>query len=257
MPHFFQKPQQTENRRLSPLLLSVLAVVSLVATVHSTSLAVAAECQATEDDGTIKSMAAGQGSASSILPLTITLERDTLGGLVLFTVREGAPGIKNSRIFLDNTKNQGSVISGACLSQDILKSELFNHAMFTSIGKFQANVRTQSMKVSALPYNGKRQVRTIRTAPLEIGVSDRSKAATVIGSAQDIQLPSLPDRRSVSRVVVGLLSTVESSSQFGGRPFIELNPFASASQLPDNESLRMNRTSAQALHGGNCASECP
>jgi hypothetical protein len=253
MPHFFQKAQPVENRWLLP----ILAAVSLVATVDPASLAEATECPVTEADGAIPRTARGNGIPSSILPLTMTTEQDIFGAFVLFPVREVAPYMKNSRIALSDTKNQGSVTRGACLNQDVLKSELFNQAMFESIGKFRANVRTQSMKVSVLPYNGKRQALTIRTTLPEVGVSTRSKIATISGPAQEIQNPILSDEHSVRQVVTGLSSTVESPSQFGSQSLVELNPFASVSQLPDNESLRMNRATAQALPGGNCASGCP
>jgi len=257
LPHFFQKAQHVENRRLSPQLLSILAAVSFVATVDSASLAEATECPVTEDDGTIPRMATGKGTPSSILPLPIITERDIFGGVLPSPVREVASYMKSSRLVLNNTADQGIATSGACLSQDILTSALFKQAMFKSIGKSQPNARIQSMKISALPYNGKRQVHMIRTTPSEIGVSARSKTATIIGPVQEIQKPILSDARSVSQVVAGLPSTVESSSQFGGQPLAELNPLRSALQRPDNESLRMNQTTTQALHGGNCGSGCP
>lgn len=256
-PHFTQKAQQVENRWLSPLLLSVLAVVSLVATVDPTSLAAAAECQATEDGGTTPGMTTGKGATSSILPLTITMERDSYGGLVPSPVLTVAPYMKSSRTALGNREDQGIATIRACLSQDILKSALFNQAMIKSIGKTQAKAHTQSMKVSALPYNGKRQVLTIRTTPPEIGVSVRSKTASIIGPVQEIRKPILSDERSVSQAVAALPSTVDSPSLFGGQPFVAVNPFQSALQPPDNESIRMNLTTTQALHDGNCGSGCP
>jgi len=166
--------------------------------------------------------------------------------------------MKSSRITRGNTENQGIATIGACLSQDILKSALFNQAMITSIGKTQAKAHTKVMKASSLPYNGKRQVLTIRTTPPEIGISARYKTPTIIGPVQEIQKPILSDDRSVSQVVAALPSTVESPfSLLGGQPFVALNPFQSALQLPDNESPRMNLTTMQALHDGNCASGCP
>ena len=256
-PHFTQKAQQAENRWLSPLLPSILAAVSLIATLDPASLAAAAECQVTEDGGTIQGMPTWKGTTLSILPLTITVERDIYGGLVASPVLEVAPYMKSSRITRGNTENQGIATIGACLSQDIRKSALFNQAMIKSIGKTQAKAHTQVMRASALPYNGKRQVLTIRTTPPEIGTPVRYKTATIIGPVQEIRKPILSDGRSVSQAVAALPSTVESSSLFGVQPFVTLNPFQSARQLQDNESLRMNLTTMQALNGGNCASGCP
>jgi hypothetical protein len=106
------------------------------------------------------------------------------------------------------------------------------------------------MKVSVLPYNGKRQVLTIRTTPPEIGTPARYQTATIIGPVQEIRKPILSDGRSVSQAVAALPSTVESSSLFGGQPFVASNPLQSALQLQGNESLRMNLTTMQALHDG-------
>jgi hypothetical protein len=255
--HFTQKAQQAKNRWLSPLLPSILTAVSLIATLDPASLAAAAECQVTEDGGTIQGMPTWKGTTLSILPLTITVERDIYGGLVPSPVLEVAPYMESSRIVRGNTENQGIATIGVCLSQDIRKSARFNQALIKSNGKTQAKAHTQVMKVSALPYNGKRQVLTIRTTPPEIGTPARYKTATIIGPVQEIQKPILSDERSVSQAVATLPSTVESPSLFGGQPFVALNPFQSALQLPDNESLRMNLTAAQALHGGNCVSGCP
>jgi hypothetical protein len=253
-PHFAQKAQQAENRRLSPPLSSILAAVSL----DLVSLATAAECQVTEDGGTIQGMPTWKGTTSNILSLTITVERDIYGGLIPSPVLEVAPYMKSSRFARGNTENQGIATIDACLSQDIHKSALFNQAMIKSIGKTQAKAHTQVMKVSALPYNGKRQVLTIRTTPPEIGISARYKTATIIiGPVQEIQKPVLSNDRSVSQAVAALPSTVESPSLFGGQPFVALSPLQSALQLPDNESLRMNLTTTQSLHGGNCVSGCP
>ena len=256
-PYFTQKALQAENRWLSPLLPSILAAVSLIATLDSASLAAGAECQVTEDGGTIQGMPTWKVTTSSILPLTITVERDIYGGLVPSPVLEVAPYMKSSRITRGNTENQGIATIGACLSQDILKSALFNQAMIKSNGKTQAKAHTKVMRASALPYNGKRQVLTIRTTPPESGISARYKTPTIIGPVQEIQKPIQSDGRSLSQVVATLPSTVESLSLLGGQPFVALNPFQSAVQLSDNESLRMNLATEQTLHGGNCAGGCP
>ena len=194
---------------------------------------------------------------ASILRLTITVERDSYGGLVPSPALEVAPYIQNSRITRGNTEGQSIATIGACLSQDIRESALFKQALIKSIGRTQAKAHTQIMKVSALPYNDKRQVLTIRTTRPETGASARYKTATIIGPVQEIQKSILSDERSVSQVVAMLPTTVEPPSLFGAQAFVGLNPLQSALQLPDNESLRMNLTTTRALHDGNCASGCP
>jgi hypothetical protein len=256
-PQLPQNAQQKENEWLSPLFFSILAAVNLIQIGGTASLAVAAECQFTEDSGTIQGMTAWKGTTSNILPLTITMEGDTYGRLVPPPVLEVATYMKSSRIAWGNRENQEVVIIGSCLSQDIRKSALFNQAMITSIGKTQAKVQTKVMKVFALPYDGKRQIHTMRTTLPEIEISARDKVPTFIGPVQEIRKSNLPDERSVSQIVATLPSTVESFSLLGGQPFVVVNPFQNALPLPDNESLRMNRTTTQVLHAGNCANGCP
>jgi hypothetical protein len=255
-PQLPQKTQQKKNEWLSPLVLSTLATVSLIQISGTASLAAAAECQFTEDRGTIQSMTTWKGSTLSILPRSITLEWDVYGGLVPSSMLEVAP-MNNSRFAWGNTENQEIATVGACLRQDIRKSALFNQAMIASIGKTQAKAQKQILKFLALPYDGKRQIHTIRTTPLEIGISARDKTSTIIGPVQEFQKPILSDERSVSRSVAALPATVEFPSLFGGQPFVAVNQIQDVLQIPDNESIRMNRTTTQALHGGNCASGCP
>jgi hypothetical protein len=151
-------------------------------------------------------MATWKGTTLSILPLTITRERNIYEGLAPSSVRESAP----------------NMTSGG------------------AIGKTQGKARKQSMHVSALSYNGTKHVLSVRTTPTEIGVSLREKSAAMIGPVQEIRKP-----------------TLQPASLFGAWPFAAPDRFKSALQEPDNESHRMNLTTAQALHGGNCPNGCP
>jgi hypothetical protein len=254
-----QNARQGENWWLSPLLPSILASVSLIATVAPPSLAAAAECRVTDliDGDTIQGMPTWKGTTLRILPLTITVERDFYGGLVPDPMLEVAPYMKSSRIVMGKTENQGMATIDACSSQEIRKSVIFNHAMIRSIVKSPAKAHTHFMKVPVLLYNEKRQGLTIRTTPPEIGISVRDTAPTIIGPVQEIRKSVLSDNRTVSQAVATLPSTVESLSLFGGQPSVASNPFQPALQRPDNESHRMNLTTGQALHGGMCTSECP
>jgi hypothetical protein len=240
----------------------VFLVVGLIANVLNlagVSTVAAAECRVTDliNGGTIQGMPTWKGTTLSILPLTITAERDFYEELIPSPVLAVAPYMESSRIVLGKTQNQGMATIGVCLSQDLRKSALFNHAMFRFIVKSPAKAHTQFMNVPVLLYNGKRQGLTIRTTPPEIRISARYKADTLIGPVEEIRKSVLSDNRSVSQAVATLPSTVESPSLFGGQPSVALNPFQSALQLPGNESFRLNMTTAQALHGGNCASGCP
>lgn len=260
MAQFTRKAPQVKHRWLLPILpLTILTAVSLIAMVESVSLAATAECQVTDliDAGTIEGMTTWKGITLTIPPLTITVERDNYSGLVPSPLPEATPYLRSSRIAWGNTENHGIPTIDACLGQDIRKSAFFNQAMIKSIGKTQAKSHTQLMRIPALPYDGKRQVLKIRTTVPEIGISAPYKTATFIGPVQDIRKPILSDARTVSRTIATLPPTVKAPSLFGGQPFVALNPLQSALQLSDNQPLRMNVTTEQALHNGNCAGGCP
>ena len=254
-----QNARQVENRWLSPLLPSILAAVSLIATVAPASLAAAAECRVTDlmDGGAIQDMPTWRGTTLKILPLTITVERDFYGGLVASPMLEVAPYMKSSRIVLGKTDNQRMATIGACSIQDIRKIALFNHAMFRSIVKSPAKAHTHFMNIPVLLYNEKRHDLTIRTTPPDFGISLLDKGPTIIGPVQEIRKSVLSYNRTLSQAVAALHSTVESLPLFESQPSIASNPVQPALQWPDNESNRMNLTTGQALHGGMCTSECP
>ena len=254
-PYFTQKAPQSENRWLSHRLPSLLAAVSLVATVAPANLAAASECQGTDltEAGTIQRMTSWKGTTFSTVSLTMTVMRDIHGQLVPSPALEVASYMKSSRLargyYYMDKQSIGSF--SACLSQDIRTSTLFKQAMSRSIIKSSANPHRPFMNVSAPPYNGKRQVLPIRTTLPEVRTSAHDRTASVIGPVQEIRKPGLPDDRTLSQAIATLPSTSDSPSLFGSQPFVALYPFQSALQQPDNESLRMNLTTAQTLHGGN------
>ncbi len=255
--HFAQKAHQAKNRWLLPLLPFILAAESLIATVDPASLASAAECQVNEDGGTIHGMTTWKGTASSPLPLAITTDRDIYGGHIPSPVLEIARYMNSSGIGPGNTENQNIATIGVCMSRVIRESALFHHAMIVSIGTTQVKAHTNAKKVFVLPYKGDRQMLTIRTTMPDIVISVRNTPRTIIGPVQEIQKPNPPDARSMSQAVTTLPSTLQSPSPFGGEPLDAMNPFQNALQLPGNESLRMNLTTAQSVHDGTCADGCP
>jgi hypothetical protein len=256
-PQFPRKAQQKKKEWLSPLVLSILAAVSLIQIGGAASLAEAAECQFTEDSGAIQGMPIWMGTTSRILPPPITVERDIYGGLLPSSVLEVAPYMNNSRFAWGNTENQEIATIGACLSRDIRKRAIFNQAITKPIGKPQAKSHRQVMEVSAIPYNGKRQVLTIRTTPPDIGISARDKVPTIIGPIQEIQKSNLPDERSVSQAAAMRSSIADPLFLFGDQPGTVVSPLQSGLPLSGNEPIRMNLTTAQAMHNGNCADRCP
>jgi hypothetical protein len=258
-PQFPQNARQRENWWLSSLLPSIVASVSLIATLAPARLAATAECQVTDliDGGTIQGMPTWTGTTLSILPLTLTGERDFYGGRVPSPMLEVGPYMKNRRIVLGKTENKGMATIDACSNQDLRKSARFNHAIIRSIVKSPDKAHTHFMKVPVLLYNEKSRDRTTRTTPPDFEISLRDKAPTIIGPVQEIQKSVLSDNRTMSLAVATFPSTVESLFPFGGQPSVASNPFQRALQLPDNESNRMNLTSGQAVHDGTCTDRCP
>jgi len=189
----------------------------------------------------------------------MTVMRDIHGQLVPSSELEVAPYMRSSRFssgyYYMETQGIGSI--GACLSQDIRTSSLFKQAMVRSLIKNSANPHRSFMNVSAPPYNGKRQVLPIRTTLPEVRTSAHYRTPSVIGPVQEIRKPGPSDDRTVSQAIATLPSTSDSPSLFGSQPVAALYPFQNALQQRDNESLRMNLTTAQTLHGENCASGCP
>ena len=256
-PQFPHTTHQEEHRWLWPLIPSILAAGSFILTVDSASLAAAAECQVTEKSGAIHGVTVWKGITLNTLLNINTAEREIFGGFVLPPVREAAPYMNKSRFARDKTVDQEVAAIGVCVGEDIRPSARFSQSMRTPIGKNHAKTLTQVMKVSVLPYNGKRQVSKMRMTLPEVGVSAHRQAPTVIGPVQEIQTPMLSDERSASQASATLPSTADFSSLFGGQPFGALNPLQNALPLPGNESLRMNLATTQTLHEGNCASGCP
>ena len=255
-PQFFQKAWKAEHRwQWSPLQF-ILASLMLIATVACANLAAAAKCQVSEADGMSQGLTTSEGTTSWALPLTITVDRDLYGVLVPFPVRESAPYMKRSRMSLGKTEDQEIVTIGACLSQDIRESALFKQAMVTSLGKAQAKAHTPIMKFSAVPYNGNRHIFLIRTTSPEIGISVRKRARTIIVLVPELQKSFLPDAQTVGQRVTALPPTVEFPSPFGGQLLVAVDPFQNTLQLPSNEPLRINLTTAQSMSGGNCAGSC-
>ena len=254
---FPRNAQQEKHRWLWPLIPSVLAAGSFISTVDFANLAAAAECQVTEASRAIQNMTAWKAATASTPSLINTSERDIFGGFVLPPVQEVAPSMNKSRFTWGNVVAQEVAVIGVCVREDIRPSARFSQSMRTPIGKNHAKTLTQVMKVSVLPYNGKRHVSKMRMTLPEVGVSAHRQAPTVIGPVQEIQTPMLSDERSASQASATLPSTADFSSLFGGQPFGALNPLQNALPLPGNESLRMNLATTQALHEGNCASGCP
>jgi len=238
-PQLSQKPWKAAHRWQRPLLPFAVAAVTLIATVASVRLASAAECQVIEAGGTSQGLTNWEDTTLRSLPLTLTVDRDLYRGRVSSPVREIATDMNSRRMGLGKMEDQEIATIGACLSQDIRESALFKRAMITSLWKAQAKAHAQIMKFSTLPYKGKKQGFMTRMTQPEIGISVRKSVRTIIAPVPELQKSILPDAQSVSQ------------------PVDAVYPHQNPLQLPGNESLRMNLTTAQEVPDGNCADGCP
>ena len=108
----------------------VFLVVSLIAdalNLAGVSTVAAAECPATDlrDGGTIQGMPTWKATTLSILPLTLTVERDIYGELVPSPVLGVAPYMKSSRIVLGKTEKHRCLFEPVYSQERTLQSRHF------------------------------------------------------------------------------------------------------------------------------------
>lgn len=169
---------------------------------------------------------------------------------------EQSPYLTGCRFALGKGNNRGITIPTACLSPTPWKTSLLNQAILGPRSK--VNPRMQPLTVSTLSYNSKQQGLKVRTTLPEIKCSTTyMPISTVIGPVQEFQNASPSDERSMTQAVPLIPSMNKPSVSFGDHPWGPLNQFQNLQRLPNGESHRMNMTTALALHGRDCVSDCP
>lgn len=246
-PQFQQHPQQTEINNVSPIIPALVGVTLLMGLFAPAALASPADCQALDlsRNGAIDGITRWKDTS---FPLTITVQRDLLPTLFL----EAAPPLRSTRF------KQGIGSGNTCWSQSFHKNTVDNQTMVRSIGKGSLRSITQVMRVPALPSNRKRQVLQARTILPEVIIILRNRTSSIIGPVQENVTTDQSNITSLNQTVtIRLSSPNEPLSLFEGRQILTMDALKTSFQLPVNEPLRMNMTTTQALHGGNCASGCP
>ena len=258
-PQFQQHAQHTEPGCLSRMFPAVLAAAILIATFAPVALASAAECQGADlsRGSAIEGITSWKDTSLGIRPLTLTVQRDLYGELVPSPILEAAPPVRSIRFSRGNMENRGMDTLNLCWSQSLRKNAVVNQAMIKSIGKSPAKAFTQIMRLPATPYNGRRPViKTGLTLP-EIDITAHYRTPSIIGPVQENLKADQSYNPSLNQAVAMRPSPGESLTLFEGRPVLATDTLKTGFRLPVNESLRMNMTTTQALHAGNCASGCP
>lgn len=245
-PQFHQYAQQTELEHVSRIIPALVGVTLLMGLFAPAALASPANCQAIDlsRSGAIESLTSWKDTS---LPLTLTVQRDLLPALFL----EAAPLLRSTRF------NHGIGSGNTCWIQSFRRNTMVNQAMVRSTGKGSVKSITQVMRVPALPYNGKRQVLQARTILPEIIITPRDRTSSIIGPVQENGKTDQSNIAGLHQAMAIRPSSSESLSLFEGWPIPATDVLKTSFRLPVNESLRMNMTTTQALHGGNCASGCP
>jgi hypothetical protein len=85
----------------------------------------------------------------------------------------------------------------------------------------------------------------------EIAVPPRERISSIIGPVQE--------KAKIDQSHIAGLNQTMASQPFPGelRPILATDALKTSFRPPVNESLRMNMTTMQALHGGSCANGCP
>lgn len=201
-------------------------------------------------------MPEGTGTPPPLLPLTLTIHRDLYAGLLLSPIREAAPLLRSSRFGRVKLENRITGSGETCGSQYVPAQALVNPAVLTSSTKRASRLLTPAMKGMVLFYNGSRRNLKTRLMPQENEMNAR-KTASMIGPIQEIDKPSQFGTAPFDQAIAVRLPQVDPLPLFQQRSIMAIDSFQTGIRPPGNESLRMNMTTTQALHGGNCANGCP
>jgi len=247
MTHSTQVAQQTERRWLSSLVgFLVIATVGM-GTLQPTSLVSAAACLVNEETVAIQARSSWEAIISPIHGLPPTLAWDCYMNSVPFGLgKAGNPEIS---------------ILTACPSPNGVKMARADRTPLTPVGK--ANSKRKALRMATLPYTSTKSVLVRRTPHPEIKRSTYytytpyTPAPTIIGPVQEFQSSALSSELNITQAIPVVPPIDTLSALFGDHLWGPLNQFQGLQRLPNGESHRMNMTTALALHGRDCVSDCP
>lgn len=258
-PQFQPHAEQAETVCVSRIIPVLFGVLFLMGESVPAALASPVDCQSIDflRGGPIGDGPKWKGTSLQILPPLLTVQRDLYDSLSSAPVEEAAPLLRSSRFGRGHIENRGIKHSAPCWGQPFRKHSLVDQAMFRSLGKGLSKSFIHNILIPAPPSNGKRQILKTRTILPDLAIAPGEKTPNIIGPIQEhvtadqSGIPSL-DHALAIRPFPG-----ESLPLFEGRTILQTDPLRPSFRLPGNESLRMNVTTTQALHGGNCANGCP
>ena len=252
------EPSKTLHTRsiLSGLLgVGAILLISGFAPIAS---AITADCQSS---GLLRSHVMGDGwtyggTAFEVPAPLLTAQRNLFDPLGPASVLEATPLLKSSRFGRGMAENDQAGVS-ACWTQPLRKTPVVDQAVIKSTSKGFSKGFMQVMRVPLLPSKGKRHILQTRTILPDMEILPRQATVTMIGPAQETLPADQSGASSLQQVFAMRLASHESPSPFEGRSIFPSDALKTSIPLPVNESLRMNLTTTQALHGGNCANGCP
>jgi len=149
----------------------------------------------------------------------------------------------------------------ACPSPNGVKMARADRTPLTPVGK--ANSKRKALRMATLPYTSTKSVLVRRTPHPEIKRSTYytytpyTPAPTIIGPVQEFQSSALSSEHNITQAIPVVPPIDTLSALFGDHLWGPLNQFQGLQRLPNGESHRMNMTTALALHGRDCVSDCP
>ena len=233
---------------LSPLVRSLVVATVLLTTLQPARSASAADCLVNEDIVAVQGTPRWDAIISPVqIPSTLASEDCGCGQTLYVTGRQFA---------LDKGNYRGITILTTCFSPTPWKTSLLTQAILGS--RSRVTSRMQPLTVSTVAYTSKKQGLTVRTILPELKHSTTyMPISTIIGPVQEFQNASPSNERSMTQAIPLILPMDKPSALFGDHPWGPLNQFQNLQRLPNGESHRMNLTTALALHGRDCVSDCP
>ena len=247
-PQFEQHATHPKLKDALPLIPAVAGAVFLMGLFAPMTLASPIDCQVADPSrDSVREDGMGWKTTSlRILPLTSYVQQERYRDLL--------PGPLLETLPLRNTHFPRIMSLDSCWKPASRKISRANQASI--IGKGSSKAVIQVMRVPAHQYSGKGQSLRARAILPEMTQPSFERNPGIIGPVQDnvsvnhssLQGPGLAIARSSTTITLPLFEAGTIGTTDAPK---------TSFRLPANESLRMNMTTTQALHGGNCASGCP
>lgn len=192
------------------------------------------------------------GVPSLLTPsFSLTHQRDIFGfGEFALTPSLQSKLLSKSAQFsrLDNPERTPPRVEG-CGSQATRTKTPVNRAVIRGTGKDLPKYSMQLLSLRSLPHHGRRLVLKTRTTLPGLPFISRERTVGVIGPIQEPP----GEQPKILNLTQGPALSVPLETQ----PVFAMDPLRNTGRLPVSESFRMDMTTTQALHGGNCANGCP